>query len=338
MPRICFIVFVVFLSVFANAWADTSSSGRITMTFDLSNHGLEKTAQLWIPYPVTNAHQRVSDISVKGSWSSSGVYTDAVFGTPMLYARWDKGVKARQLTFSFNVSRKEVVRRDFPVKEADWDPADYALFLAPTRLGPVDGEVKVLADAITLGQDTVLGKAKAIYDWTCKNTFRNPDTRGCGIGDVYKLLKEPGGKCADISSIYVALARAAGVPSREVFGIRQGREEVQDISTWQHCWAEFYLPGYGWVPVDPADVRKMMLRQCLAITDEKTAAARGYFWGGIDPFRLKLAEGRDVVLNPSHSGEPVIVNYLMYPHAMIGEKTVDWLDPETFAYNIEFRL
>jgi transglutaminase-like putative cysteine protease len=272
---------------------------------------------------------------VDGNYLSSGVYTDSTFQTPMLYARWDSGIKKRKLIFSFDVKRQEKISRPFPEKETDWDPADYALYLAPTRLGPIDGEVKKLAEKITAGQTTVLGKAKAIYDWTCENTYRNPETRGCGIGDVYKLLKEPGGKCTDISSIYVALARAAGVPSREVFGIRQGKKAVEDISKWQHCWAEFYLPGYGWVPVDPADVRKMMLKQNLNLSSAKTAEYRKYFWGGIDPYRIKLGEGRDLTLNPPQSGPPV--NYLMYPFAQVGKKTLDWLEPETFKYKITYK-
>lgn len=245
-----------------------------------------------------------------------------------------KGVKKRVLTFSFEVSRKEVVRKDFPAMETAWDPKDYQLYLGATRLGPIDGKIKELADQITQGKTTVLSKARAIYDWTCENTYRNPETMGCGVGDVYQFLKEPGGKCADISSIYVALARAAGVPTREVFGIRQGKADVQDISKWQHCWAEFYLPGYGWVPVDPADVRKMMLKENLAFSDSKTRVWQEYFWGGVDAFRIKLGEGRDLLLNPQHTGAPV--NYLMYPYAQIGTRTLDWLDPKSFKYQIMY--
>ena len=325
---------IIFLIFSNNVWAKTAS-GTIIMEFDLSAHGHDKETQLWIPYPTTNKNQKITNISVDGNYLSSGVYTDSTFQTPMLYARWDSGIKKRKLIFSFEVKRQERISRPFPEKETDWDHADYALYLAPTRLGPIDGKVKKLAEKITAGQTTVLGKAKAIYDWTCENTYRNPETRGCGIGDVYKLLKEPGGKCTDISSIYVVLARAAGVPSREVFGIRQGKKAVEDISKWQHCWAEFYLPGYGWVPVDPADVRKMMLKQNLNLSSAKTAEYRKYFWGGIDPYRIKLGEGRDLTLNPPQSGPPV--NYLMYPFAQVGKKTLDWLDPETFNYKITYK-
>ncbi len=223
------------------------------MTVDLSAHGHEKVARIWIPYPITNANQAISNISVTGTYASSGVYTDREFQTPMLYARWDAGTRDRKLTLSFDVERKELIRRDFPRVEAAWDPVDYAAYLAPTRLGPIDGEIKVLAEKITAGETTVLGKAKAIY---------------------------------------------------------------------------------GWVPVDPADVTKMMFKEGLTLDDPKTEYYRDYFWGGVDPYRIKLGEGRDLVLNPVHAGEAV--NYLMYPFAQISTKTLDWLAPETFTYQIMY--
>ncbi|MES0447918.1 MAG: transglutaminase-like domain-containing protein [Desulfobacterales bacterium] len=325
---------IIFLMLVPNVWGKTVA-GIITMEFDLSGHETGKGVQLWIPYPVTDQYQNISNVKIAGDYAEAAVYTDRTFKTPMFYARWENGSKSRKLNFSFDVERQEVIKQNFPANEASWDPADYSLYLADTSFGPVDGEVKKLADKITAGKTTVLAKAKAIYDWTCENTYRNPKTRGCGSGDVCKLLKDPGGKCGDISSIYVALARSAGVPAREIFGIRQGKKPVQDISKWQHCWAEFYLPGYGWIPVDPADVRKMMLKQNLKLSDSKTKEYRAYFWGGIDPYRIKLGEGRDLTLNPPQSGKPI--NYLMYPFAQVGDKTLDWLDPTTFKYTITYK-
>ena len=151
------------------------------------------------------------------------VYTDRVHGTPMLAVHWEKGAASAKMTFTFAVERQEVLRRDLPLTEAAWNPADYAFYLEPTRLGPTGGEVKKLAEKITAGKTTVLAKALAIYDWVCENMYRDPETRGCGQGDVCALLERPGGKCADISSVYVALARAAGVPSREILGLRLGK-------------------------------------------------------------------------------------------------------------------
>ncbi|HEY3309354.1 MAG TPA: transglutaminase domain-containing protein [Desulfuromonadaceae bacterium] len=329
------LVSVVMLSTLSlsPAWAK-SHSGTIAMSVDLSAHDPAGEAEVWIPYPVSDNDQAITDVKISGDFATSAVYTDANYSTPMLYARWNKDAKSRKLSFVYKADRKEVLRRDFPAKETAWNPTDYARYLAPTALGPVDGEVGRLAKTIVAGKTTVLEKAKAIYDWTCDNTYRDPKTRGCGAGDVCLLLKNPGGKCADIHSVFVALARAAGVPAREVFGIRMGKKEREDISTWQHCWAEFFLPGYGWVPVDAADVRKAMLTDNLKLEDSKTKELRAYFWGGIDPYRVKLGMGRDLTLNPPQPGKPV--NYLMYPFGRVGEKTLDWLDPATFKYTITY--
>lgn len=94
------------------------------------------------------------------------------------------------------------------------------------------------------------------------------------------------------------------------------------------------MPGYGWVPVDAADVRKAMLTENLNLKDPKTAEYRAYFWGGIDAYRVKLSIGRDLVLNPPQQGSPI--NYFMYPYAQVGDHILDWLDPSTFKYTVTF--
>ncbi len=314
-----------------------SASGTLVMTFDLGAHPREAT-DLWVPYPISDARQVVTAARIEGDYARAQVLSDRTFSTPMLHARWPAGAASRSLTFAFTVERTEVSQRDLPALDAPdvpWDPADYRLWLRPTTLGPTDGLVKERADAIVQGKKTLLQKARAIYEWTARNTYRDPDTRGCGAGDVCSLLANPGGKCADIHSVFVALARAAGVPAREVLGIRLGKEDGQDVSTWQHCWAEFYLPGYGWVVVDPGDVRKMMLGRKLKPGDPVPEDLLEYYWGGADPYRVKLGVGRDLTLNPPQAGPAV--NYLMYPFAQVGGATLDWLDPKGFAYTVTYQ-
>ncbi|WP_163339414.1 transglutaminase-like domain-containing protein [Desulfopila sp. IMCC35008] len=314
--------------------AAKQASGTISMEFDLSEQPAGQEAKLWIPYPLSDDDQLVTKVSISGDFAESAVYSDQKYSTPMLYARWDKEATSRKLVFSFHAVRNEVVKKDFPDKEGTWNPADYTIYLSPTSLGPIDGIVKDLADKIVADKTFVYDKAKAIYDWICENMYRDPETKGCGPGDVCSLLATPGGKCTDIHSVFVALARAVGVPAREVFGIRQGKESVVDITKWQHCWAEFFLPGYGWVPVDPADVRKMMLKHDLKLEDKKTKEYREYFWGAWDQYRVKLAVGRDLLLNPPQAGKPL--NTFGYPYAEVGGEIIDWLDPASFKYTITY--
>jgi transglutaminase-like putative cysteine protease len=325
---------VLFICVICSNALSKTHSGVIVMQVDLSGRSQGQTARLWIPYPVSDRDQLISDIQISGDYSNIGVYTDRYYGTPILYAEWPKDATSRKLKFSFKVERQEVSRRIFPNQEPNWNPADYEKYLKPTSLGPIGGEVKKQADAITKGKKTVMKKAKAIYDWICENMYRDPKTIGCGKGDVCQLLERPGGKCTDISSVFIALARASGVPAREVFGVRLGKKPQQDVTTWQHCWAEFFLPGYGWVSVDPADVRKKMLVEKLDLKDAKTNAYRDYFWGSIDPYRVVIAHGRDIVLNPPQKGAPL--NTFGYPYAEVGGHPIDFYDPASFVYRITY--
>jgi transglutaminase-like putative cysteine protease len=321
--------------VAGSAWAAAPRSGTVTLEVDLSSRPQGKEARLWIPYPLSDANQKISDIRVSGDFSGSGVYADRVNGTPVLYAEWPKEASSRKLAFSFRVERQEIAQRNLPPTEPKWNPGDYAQYLQPTSLGPIDGEVKSMADRITRGKGTNLEKARAIYDWTVENMFRDPNTRGCGKGDVCLLLKNPGGKCTDISSVFIALCRAAGVPAREVFGIRLGKKAEEDITTYQHCWAEFFVPGFGWVTADPADVRKAMLVEKLELDSPKTREYRAFFWGGIDPYRVVLAKGRDLRLEPPQAGAPL--NTFGYPYAEVGGTVLDFYDPKGFSYRYTFR-
>jgi transglutaminase-like putative cysteine protease len=336
MKNVLSVLLVLILTQVASAtFGAQSRSGVVTLTVNLSAQAAGQDAKLWIPYPVSDAYQVISDINVTGDFASSGVYTDRSYGTPILYAEWPKDAKSRTLTFSFAVERLEIRQTGLPTVEPAWNPADYAEYLQPTSLGPLDGEVKKLADSIVEKKKTVLEKARAIYDWTVDNMYRDPETLGCGKGDVCLLLKKPGGKCTDISSVYIALCRAAGVPAREIFSVRLGKKAEEDTTTWQHCWAEFFLPGYGWITADPADVRKAMLTEKIDLENPKTKEYREFFWGGIDPYRVVIAKGRDVVLNPAQSGQPL--NTFGYPYAEVGGKALDFYNPKEFIYSYLFK-
>ena len=60
------------------------------------------------------------------------------------------------------------------------------------------------------------------------------------------------------------------------------------------------------------------------LDDAKTKQYRDYFWGGWDQYRVELAMGRDVQLNPAQHGPAL--NTFGYPFAQVGERTLDWLE------------
>lgn len=218
-------------------------------------------------------------------------------------------------------------------------------FLRPTKLMPTDGIVKSTATDITKNSKTDVEKARAIYEWIVDNTFRNPKTRGCGTGDIRFMLesKDLGGKCADLNALYVGLARAAGLPARDVYGIRVAKSDLgykslggssETITKSQHCRAEVYLTGYGWVPVDPADVRKVVLEEPPGnrpLTDEMVQKARTRLFASWEMNWMAYNFAHDVAL-PGSNGAPI--GFLMYPQAETADGRLDSLDPDSFKYEI----
>jgi transglutaminase-like putative cysteine protease len=228
------------------------------------------------------------------------------------------------------------------------DRAELQYFLLPSKFIPTGGIVKTTAMEITKGATSDLEKARAIYQWIVENTFRNPRTRGCGVGDIRFMLEsgDLGGKCADLNALYVGLARAAGLPARDLYGIRVAKSELgfqslgassEKITKSQHCRAEVYLNDFGWVPVDPADVRKVVLEEPpgnLSLGDAVVKNARARLFGSWEMNWMAYNFARDVAL-PGSTGAPV--PFFMYPQAETGDARLDCLDPDNFKYEITAR-
>ena len=324
------LVLAVVFSSFS--YAKERKKGEVTLQLNMKAPEKAKDVRLWIPYPVSSQYQRVYDVSITGNFTKEGIYREGEHGNIALYAEWKGDFKNRVLKYSFKVDRRDFVRKDFPKREMPFSKKEFARYLRPTSLGPTSGKVKTLALEITRGKNTVVGKARAIYNWIVANMYRDEGVKGCGYGKVERLITTRGGKCADISSVFVALARSAGVPAREMFSIRMPAGKTGDMTESQHCWAEFYCPGYGWVPVDPADVRKAMLqKRTTNLNDVKDLV--DYFFGAVDDNRIVYYTGRDVLLNPRQKGGRL--DYFMYPYAEADGKP---LSADLFGFDLGYKI
>lgn len=322
------------LFVFPCAALPNEINGEVILSVMIDAPDDNKGIRVWIPYPVSSGSQDISDVEINGNFSQSGIYGEKETGNLALYAEWKKPTKGRIITLKFNAAARELDKRNMPAEESGI-PVEIREYLKSTTFIPTDGKVREIALGITNDKQKISEKARSVYQWVVENTVRDPDVKGCGTGEVDKMLFKRGGKCADISSVFVSIARAAGVPAREVFGLRLGKKDDEDMTGGHHCWAEFYVPGYGWVPADPADVRKIMLVDKL---DLKGAQGKiDYYFGAVDPYRIVLAKGgRGYYLNPRQNDGPL--NYFMYPYAEINGKSVDWLAGQAdLKYKIMFK-
>ncbi|MFZ5576200.1 MAG: transglutaminase-like domain-containing protein [Pseudomonadota bacterium] len=302
--------------------------------------------QVWLPLPSVEdaAWIRPMGNLWQGNADNVREWRDPVCGARGLAARWDAGGRAAtfEVTSRFATSDRAIDLRR-PGKAAPLDRATRALYTKATEMLPTDGIVRKTAASITRGARTDLDKARAIYDWIVDNTRRNPQTRGCGLGDIRFMLEtgDLSGKCADLNALYVGLARAAGLPARDVYGVRVADSRFGytslgksgDISKAQHCRAEVWLTGFGWVPVDPADVRKVVLeeRPGLTLQDEAVVAVREKLFGAWEMNWLAYNFAHDLKLPGSRGAA---IPFFMYPQGENAAGRLDSLDAAGFVYRL----
>ena len=183
-------------------------------------------SRAWIPLPLSASldWHRGQGNAWHGNAARAEVLRDPKYGVEMLYAEWSdaEGAPYLEITSRFSTPvRDRAVDLSRPGGGAALSEAERKFFTAPTDLIPTDGIVRETAEGIVKGNRGDVGKARAIYEWVVDNSFRDPNVRGCGWGDIKAMLesKNLGGKCGDLNALYVGLARSVGVPARDVYGV-----------------------------------------------------------------------------------------------------------------------
>lgn len=309
--------------------------------------GPEGRTQAWVPVPAVNEPDWFKSLDT--TWISNGkagLVRDPKYGSELVHVQWKDGETKPAIEVVSRIStRDRAIDLSQPGNAKSLSAAEHTLYTKGTELIPVDGVVKETSDRIVAGAGTDLEKARAIYEWIVANTSRDGKVRGCGIGDIALMLKMGAlsGKCADINALYVGLVRAAGIPARDVYGIRVAPSKFgykslgagsEVITKAQHCRAETFIAGHGWVATDPADVRKVVLEEPpgnLTLSNPKVVDARKTLFGAWEGNWLAYNFAHDVTL-PGSTGSKL--GFLMYPQAECGPHRLDCLDPDTFKYTI----
>ena len=318
--------------------------------------GSNGVVKLWIPLPVDTAFQQMTRLSFSGNYQQAYTTTNNAYGARTLFASWPEsgGDLLLQLELEIETADWEPLKHEalktWQAPEQIVYPVDVKPYLLATAHTPIDGLVRETAQKITGGEQDPLKKARLIYEWVSSHMERDNDVIGCGTGDVAAILQSGklSGKCTDMSSVFVALARASGIPARELFGIRLGRANklerysasafgkadsagVADVSGGQHCRAEFYLAGFGWLPCDPADVTKMRLAEKKSHQDAYVQAVNSYLFGNWEMNWVGFNYGRDFELYPAT--EQGAMNNFGYPYAEVDGDPLNFYDPKVFAYH-----
>ncbi len=322
-------------------WRTFEVTTRVEIVFPVG------ATRVWLPVPsVDSGYQKILDNAWSGNAQTAKIAYDGKYGAGMLYAEWPTAEKNPVVElYSRFATRDRAVDFSAPGSVEKLSPGQQAFYTGATEHMPTDGIVKKTAQEVTQGAKSDYDKAKAIYEWIVDNTYRDPKTRGCGVGDIKTMLETGnlGGKCADLNALYVGLARASGLPARDVYGVRVAKSQfgyrslgagTANITRAQHCRAEVHLAGFGWVPVDPADVRKVVLEekaQPTDLSDPLVQAVRPKLFGAWEMNWLAFNTANDFALPNSKGGK---LTFFMYPQAETAQGRLDSLDPDNFKYTM----
>ena len=307
-------------------------------------------ATVWLPVPsLDTPWQRTQDISWTSTANDVRVTTDGDTGAKVLVARFDAGATPAKVALTTRVQTRN---RGVDWAQRDTTPADAAdlkRWLQPSELITTDGIVRKVSRQITDGATTDREKVQRIYDWVIVSTYREPKVKGCGTGDIRTMLETGnlGGKCADINALFVGLCRASGVPARDIYGVRLvpsafGYRELggnpASLKGAQHCRAEVFLKGHGWVAMDPADVTKVMRQETPEWIKDAgnpiVAPVRRALFGSWEGNWMGYNSASDVALPGARQGK---LGFFMYPQAETAAGPRDPYAPDAFAYQITAR-
>ncbi|MEP9409911.1 MAG: transglutaminase domain-containing protein [Candidatus Brocadia sp.] len=267
-----------------------------------------KQISIWLPYPKNDANQKITPLRISAPCPTS-IYKDDKYGNFIFYfSVSNPKSRAIKVEMKFRVKRREYIRRDFDqvhIRLRNDSGPMLQQWLQPDRLVPIDDRIKKLAVEVIRGKTTDLEKARAIYDYTIANLTYDKSGTGWGRGDICYACDVRRGNCTDFHAVFIGFCRAVGIPAKFAIGFSLPSERGQGEIAGYHCWAEFYLKGYGWVPVDASEAYK-------------DPAKKEYFFGAHDENRIQFTIGRDIVLNPPQNGKPL--NYFIYPYVEVDEK------------------
>jgi transglutaminase-like putative cysteine protease len=276
---------------------------------------------LWIPLPQSDSYQTISDLTIDSPIPYSR-HRESQYHNEYLYLQ----PTATQLQHPVEVlMRFRVARREHRVSlDPSVDPpgtpptkVELARYLRPDRLIPLNGVIADLSRQETQGVTEPLAKARKIYDYVVATMRYEKSGTGWGHGDAIWACTAKYGNCTDFHSLFIGMARAAGIPARFEIGFPLPENQHEGTIAGYHCWAEFYVQPYGWIPVDASEAWKYPDK-------------RDYFFGAHDANRVQFTMGRDIRLDPAQQGERL--NYFIYPYAEVNKKPFTALD-----YKFTFR-
>jgi transglutaminase-like putative cysteine protease len=245
---------------------------------------------IWCPLISDSPYQRVLGMELQASapWTLG---RDPEHGNPMLHARLVNPLPPElDFRLGYVVERRALAHMLDPACVGPLaTPALFALALRAEQFVDVDETTRELARDVIRGETNLLGQARRIYDYVT-GTMSYDAAKQSWKGSTEHALACSVGNCNDIHALLISLCRSVGIPARLVMGqaleLPPPGEEPCDLCGY-HCWAEFFAPGLGWIPVDASCACKYGKR---------------HLFGDLEMNHVAWSVGRDILLAPPQRG------------------------------------
>ncbi len=339
------ILFCLILIIGCRVSTENTRSFQFIYEIDIeSSNG--KKLEVWLPVPKTNEVQTIYDLKINTNGLPYTIEDELVHYNKYLYINHEMGTtKPIKLIMSFNVIRKE----HHNIHYKNINPNEY---LGAYRTVPVEGIFNKVITENNLSKHDIRG----IYDFVLEGMhyakpksidneyYHEPWLSANGIYGIKKVNRKEVvnlyekatnvdgeytfgkgnsiyacdigvGNCTDYHSYFMSLNRTMGIPARFHMGFSVPDNSWGKVDGY-HCWADYYIDGNGWYPVDISEA-------------DKDPARKDYFFGTIDNNRVEMMVGRDFKLK---GYEPETANLFIYPIIEIDdEKSSAFI--KSFKYN-----
>ena len=293
-----------------------------------------KKIELWIPIPQTNEVQTISNLTFDTNGLVYSIKDEKIHGNKYLYILNETGISSSKvISMKFEVIRKE--HRSLSDKNVD--PKNYLGSYNTVPVGSFFAEiinennlsksnVREIYDFVLSGMH--YGKPKSMNDVYYKSPWLNSDgiygQKGVTRDEVVKLYqksKDKGGNytfgngnsiyacdigvgnCTDYHSYFMSLGRTLDIPVRFHMGFPVPDNGEGQVGGY-HCWADYYVNGEGWHPIDISEA-------------DKAPDKKDYYFGNLDPNRVDFIVGRDIILE---GYELESTNLFIYPIMEINDQ------------------
>ena len=227
-----------------------SIAGNVSNSVTCTYSNIELNWMYFIlPLPKTNMYQDISNMLIHSAQQHE--CPDSVNSYITVYCEAG-GIPASgrdMISESFHAVAYEVkanldLIKNIPAYDPESEPCKKYLGKEDGDLiNPTNSTIATLANNMWQTTNGDLIKyARKCYEWTAQNiNYGNMNT---GLHTISDLMSSRTGDCGNFSSVFISLLRAKGIPARHIVMI-----SPQELG--YHVRAEFYIPGYGWIPADP---------------------------------------------------------------------------------------